>query len=205
MGQGVTRGLPDADVGQGPFALFASWFEEATESGILLPDAMNLATATPDGRPSARMVLLKGFDDRGFRFFTNFGSRKAAELDQNPHVALTLHWAVLQRQVRIEGTVERLPAEESDEYFQTRARGSQLGAWASRQSATLDGREQLQERLREVEAQFADAPVSLPPFWGGFRVRPKQIEFWQGRANRLHDRVVFTREGTDWVPGRLFP
>jgi pyridoxamine 5'-phosphate oxidase len=205
MGQGVVRGLPDSDVGDDPLALFGTWFDEARESGIFLPEAVNLATATPDGRPSGRMVLLKGFDERGFRFFTNLGSRKSGELDANPRAALTAHWAILQRQVRIEGTVERLSAAESAEYFDTRPRGSQIGAWASRQSEVLESREVLQAQFDEADDRFRDEPVPLPTFWGGYRVVPERIEFWQGRANRLHDRVLFTRESERWTPVRLYP
>jgi pyridoxamine 5'-phosphate oxidase len=205
LGKGVTQGLPDADVGDEPFALFSTWFNEAEQSGILLPESMNLATATPDGRPSARMVLLKGFDSAGFRFFTNFGSRKARELDANPWAALTFHWAVLQRQVRVEGSVRRLGEEQSEAYFRTRARGSRVGAWASRQSAPLDERRTLQEKVKEVERRFEGEEVPLPPFWGGYLLVPDRIEFWQGRANRLHDRVVFERSEDGWNSGRLYP
>lgn len=205
MGKGVAQGLPDSAVGDEPFSLFDSWFTDAREAGILLPESMALATATPDGRPSSRMVLLKGFDVRGFRFFTNFGSRKVRELDANPRAALTFHWAVLQRQVRIEGTVERLGEEESEAYFATRPRGSRLGAWASRQSEPLDSRETLKARFEEAEARFSGGDVPLPSFWGGYRLSPVRIEFWQGRANRLHDRVVFDATEDGWRVGRLFP
>jgi pyridoxamine 5'-phosphate oxidase len=205
LGKGVTRGLPDADVGKDPMELFGRWFEDARESGIMLSDAAALSTADADAKPSGRMVLLKGFDERGFRFFTNFGSRKSRELDENPRAALTFHWAILERQVRIEGTVDRLPDDESDAYFKTRARGSQIGAWASRQSEPLTSREELKAAAKDTEARFAGSPVPLPPFWGGYRLVPERIEFWQGRANRLHDRVVFDRDGSAWRSGRLYP
>ncbi len=206
LGKGVTRGLPDAEVGDDPIAMFGRWFEDARESGIFLPDATALSTADADGKPSGRMVLLKGFDERGFRFFTNFGSRKSRELDENPRAALTFHWAVLERQVRIEGSVERLPEGESEAYFQTRARGSQIGAWASRQSERLSSREELKAAAKEAEERFAGGPVPLPPFWGGYLLVPQRIEFWQGRANRLHDRVFFVKDGSsDWSSGRLYP
>ena len=204
-GKGVTAGLPEATAERDPIDLFGEWFEAATESGILLPESMALATCTPDGRPSARMVLLKGFDARGFVFYTNYGSRKAAELTENPHAALVMHWAVLQRQVRIEGTVEKVTEEESAAYFKTRGRGSRIGAWASQQSSVLEERKTLEERVKDYEKQFDGVEVPLPPFWGGFRVAPARIEFWQGRANRLHDRLVFVQSGDGWETMRLYP
>lgn len=206
FGRGVALGLPDPAPGADPFALFDEWFRAAREAGLFLPEAMTLATADRDGRPSARMVLLKGVDADGFTFFTNYESRKARQLDGNPHAALVFHWAVLERQVRVEGTVERLDAERSAAYFRTRGRGSQLGAWASRQSHPLEARADLEARYREVEARFEGQDVPLPPFWGGYRVRPRRIEFWQGRMSRMHDRWCFTRpdEG-DWRTERLYP
>ncbi len=166
---------------------------------------MTVATATSDGAPSARMMLLKGVDPRGFVFFTNYQSRKSGELLSNPRAALVFHWAVLQRQVRVEGTVEKLPQDESEAYFRTRPRGSRIGAWASKQSAELSRRAELDQRFRECEARFAGQDVPLPPFWGGFRLTPLLIEFWQGRLNRLHDRVRYTREGSSWNVARLYP
>ncbi len=204
-GKGVTAGLPEATAERDPIDLFGEWFEAATESGIILPESMTLATCTPDGRPSARMVLLKGFDARGFVFYTNYGSRKAEELTQNPYAALVFHWPVLQRQVRIEGTVEKVMEEESAAYFKTRARGSRIGAWASQQSSALEDHQTLEERFKEYEKQFKGSDVPLPPFWGGFRVAPERIEFWQGRANRLHDRLVFIPRGEGWETMRLYP
>ena len=166
---------------------------------------MTLATATMDGAPSARMMLLKGVDARGFVFFTNYQSRKGDELLANARAALVFHWAVLQRQVRVEGTVTRLTLPESEAYFRTRPRGSQIGAWASRQSAELSSRAELDERVREVEKRFAHQDAPLPPFWGGFRLSPSMIEFWQGRVNRLHDRLRYTRTGSGWAVTRLYP
>ncbi len=205
LGQGVTVGLPPVAEDADPIELFASWFAAAHESGILMPEAVALATASPDGVPSARMVLLKHADANGFVFFTNYGSQKASELDANPHAALCFHWAVLQRQVRVTGTVERVSAEESAAYFATRGRGSQLGAWASQQSQTLEKREELEQRVRDVEARFANGEVPRPPFWGGYRLSPARIEFWQGRTDRLHDRLVFSRAERGWTTRRLYP
>jgi pyridoxamine 5'-phosphate oxidase len=166
---------------------------------------MTVATATPDGAPSARMMLLKDVDQRGFVFYTNYQSRKAGELLANPRAALVFHWPVLQRQVRVEGAVARLPQPESETYFRTRPRGSRIGAWASRQSTELATRAELDQRVREYEARFAGQDVPLPPFWGGFRLTPSAIEFWQGRVNRLHDRLRYTRVGGGWAVTRLYP
>jgi pyridoxamine 5'-phosphate oxidase len=205
LGKGLAVGLPPAAEDADPIELFKSWFEAAQGAGVLLPEAVTLATATPDGIPSARMVLLKDVDPRGFVFFTNHGSRKARELDANPRAALCFHWAVLQRQVRVSGRVSRVATEESAEYFATRPRGSQIGAWASRQSQSLPSREDLERSVRELGEKYAGQDVPLPPFWGGYRLEPEQIEFWQGRADRLHDRLVFTREGDGWSTRRLYP
>jgi len=205
FGQGVLRGLPDARADADPIALFGEWFRAAREAGILLPESMMVATATKDGSPSARMMLLKHFDARGFVFYTNFESRKSRELDENPRAALVLHWPVLQRQVRIEGTVARIATEESEEYFRTRPRGARIGAWASRQSAALENRAQLETSVRECEKRFEGGDVPLPPFWGGYRLHPERIEFWQGRLDRLHDRLCFTRAGDGWKTTRLHP
>src|SRR5512141_2074213 len=164
-----------------------------------------LATADAQGRPSVRMVLLRGVDPRGFVFYTNYRSRKARELDANPRAALCFHWIALDEQIRIEGTVERVSASESDEYFASRPRGSQLGAWASDQSARLPSRETLETKYRETEQRFADQRVERPPFWGGYRLVPDSVEFWYGRPDRLHDRVVYTKEGQGWKIERLYP
>jgi len=164
-----------------------------------------LATADKDGRPSVRMVLLRGADERGFVFHTNYNSRKARELDQNPHAALCIHWHSLEEQIRIEGRVERLSDSESDEYFANRPRGSQLGAWASNQSAVLPSRETLEEEYRETERRFDGQEVPRPPFWGGYRLIPERIEFWFGRPDRLHDRLLYVRENDGWKIERLYP
>jgi pyridoxamine 5'-phosphate oxidase len=187
-----------------PFEPFRRWFTEAQQHEAAA-DAMILATASPDGRPSARAVLLKGFDERGFVFYTNFESRKADELQENPHAALCFHWKPQQRQLRIEGRIEEVSATEADAYFSSRARVSQIGAWASDQSRPLSSRAELEHRVDEFARRFADAPVPRPPSWSGFRVVPQRIEFWQERPYRLHDRIVFTREGGGWLKARLFP
>ena len=206
LGKGLAGGIPEATEGVDPIALFAAWFDAAEESGVLLPEAISLATADATGAPSVRMVLLKGLDERGFVFFTNYGSRKAAELDANPRAALCAHWAVHQRQIRVTGGVERVSAEESAAYFESRPRGSRLGAWASRQSEELPDRVELEDRLRDVTTRFADGPIPCPDFWGGYRLVPEVIEFWQGRADRLHDRLVFSRdESGGWSTRRLYP
>ena len=205
LGKGVTRGLPESTADRDPIELFGEWFEEARESGIMLFESTSLATATPEGVPSSRMVLLKAFSAEGFVFYTNYGSRKARELDANPRASLTLYWAVLQRQVRVEGRVERIGHEESKVYFRTRSRSSQIGAWASRQSDTLDDPSELEQRVSEIEERFEDQDIPLPEFWGGYRVVPERIEFWQGRLNRLHDRLVFERVDGRWETERLYP
>ena len=206
LGQGLAGGIPEAAEDADPVELFRAWFEAAGESGILLPEAVALATSTPDGMPSVRMVLLKDVDARGgFVFFTNYGSQKARELEANPRAALCFHWAVLGRQVRVAGKVARVSEEESEAYFATRGRGSQVGAWASRQSEPLASREDLERRAREAEARFAGGEVPLPPFWGGYRIEPSRIEFWQARTDRLHDRLVFLRDGQGWTTERLYP
>lgn len=205
LGQGLAAGIPEAAEDADPIELFVAWFQAAGESGILLPESVALATSTTDGVPSVRMVLLKDVDARGFVFFTNYGSQKARELEANPRAALCFHWAVLQRQVRVAGRVGRVTEEESEAYFATRGRRSQIGAWASRQSERLTSRDELERRAQEAGERFADGDVPLPPFWGGYRLEPARIEFWQGRADRLHDRLVFRREGSEWATERLYP
>lgn len=205
LGKGVAGGIPPADADRDPIDLFQAWYAAAEESGILHPEAMALATADTAGRPSVRMVLLKQVDEDGFVFFTNYESRKARELDANPHAALCFHWAVHERQVRVTGSVERVTDDESFEYFRTRGRGSRIGAWASLQSRPLGDRETLEARVREMKERFDGEEIPLPPYWGGYRLRPVTIEFWQGRADRLHDRLVFERDGEGWTTERLYP
>lgn len=201
----MTRSLTEADLLDDPIALFERWYAEAEQAAVPQVDAMTLATATPEGVPSARIVLLKGVDERGFRFFTNERSRKGRELLTNPHVALALLWAPLERQVRVTGEARQLSAQESDAYFATRPRGSQLGAWASEQSDPLDDRGELDTRWAELEARHAGGEVPRPPHWGGFLVAPVEIEFWQGRPDRLHDRFRYLRSGDGWERARLQP
>ena len=204
LGRGVVAGMPEDAEQRDPLQLFGDWFADAEKSGLLMPEAMTLATATGEGRPSARMVLMKDYDEDGFVFFTNYGSRKAVELDSNPYAALLFHWSALQRQVRIEGSVSRVTQEESREYFNSRHRGSRIGAWASRQSDELPGRAVLEQRVRDYEQKFS-SDVPLPSFWGGYRLKPATFEFWQGRVSRLHDRVCFERRDIGWNAYRVYP
>jgi pyridoxamine 5'-phosphate oxidase len=198
--------LDAADVAEDPIAQFTLWFAEAQLAQVPEPNAMTLATATPDGRPSARVVLLKAVDSRGFAFFSDYRSRKGAELDANPRAALAFWWEPLERQVRIEGRVERVSREESAAYFATRPRDSRLGAWTSRQSSVLQDRESLESALAETARRFdGKDEVPLPEHWGGYRVIPETIEFWQGRASRLHDRIVYARDESGWTRRRLSP
>ena len=196
--------LDRAGLAADPMAQFAAWWDEA-EAEVPLRDAMTLATVDADGRPDARMVLLKGFDERGFRFFTNYESSKAGQLDAAGRAALVIYWREQDRQVRVRGAVERLSAAESDDYFATRPRESQLGAWASPQSRRLADRAELDARLAEVEQRFGGAAVERPPHWGGYLVRHEQVEFWQGQVGRLHDRFRYAREGNGWRVERLGP
>jgi pyridoxamine 5'-phosphate oxidase len=199
-------GLKESYVASDPIEQFRSWFDEVLAADLHEPNAMTLATATPEGRPSARVVLLKGFDERGFVFYTSYVGRKSEELETNPNCALVFYWGELERQVRVEGRASRVSEEESDEYFGSRPWGSQLGAWASEQSRPVEGRGALEERLRGLEAEYEGREVPRPPFWGGYQVEPEVIEFWQGRENRLHDRLVYRRsDNGEWGRERLQP
>jgi pyridoxamine 5'-phosphate oxidase len=188
-----------------PFVKFAQWFAEAEESEPNDPNAMILATATAAGKPSARTVLLKAWDERGFVFYTNLESRKSAEIKENPNAALLFHWKSRRRQIRIEGQVALVEDTQADAYYATRPRGSRLGAWASAQSRPLKDRETFERDLANVEARFPDETIPRPPFWSGWRLRPDHFEFWQDQQYRLHDRLTFARTTTGWLPGRLYP
>jgi pyridoxamine 5'-phosphate oxidase len=194
------------DLDPDPFVQFDAWYRAALQAQVNAPDAMALATASKDGIPSARMVLLKGFDRRGFVFYTNYESQKGRELAENPNAALVLYWPELGRQVRISGAASKVSRRESERYFQTRPVGSRLGTWASRQSEVIASRHVLEERLREVRERFPDEEIPLPPFWGGYRVAPRAFEFWQSRPDRLHDRFRYTRQADgSWLIERLSP
>lgn len=197
--------LDERDVDPDPLVQFHKWFDDARRAELPEPNAMTLATATPAGVPSARMVLLKAADERGFTFFTDYRSRKGQELEANPHAALVFFWGELERQVRITGTVSRVSREETEAYFRTRPRESRLGAWTSHQSTVLAGRETLEARLREVAARHPGDEVPTPPHWGGYLLKPDALEFWQGRESRLHDRVRYQREAGGWRIERLSP
>lgn len=200
------QGLSETEVHPNPFEQFKTWFNQALAAQLPEPNAMTIATATTDGKPYARIVLLKDYDERGFVFYTNYESHKGQQLVQNPWGAIAFWWAELERQVRIQGRVEKVSEVESDEYFQSRPKGSQLGAWASNQSQVIDSREVLERRLEQLKEEYENKQVPRPPHWGGFRVIPDEIEFWQGRPSRLHDRLLYRRsEDGSWKIQRLAP
>lgn len=197
--------LAESEVAEHPVDQFTQWFQQALSAKLLDANAMTLATANKDGQPSARIVLLKGIDENGFRFYTNYESRKGQELNKNPYASLCFYWAPLERQVRIEGKVEKLSKKESENYFQERPRESQLGAWASKQSKKIGSREELEKRFEELKKKFASQDVPLPNFWGGFELKPHRVEFWQGRNGRMHDRICYKKKGDRWDIFRLAP
>jgi len=199
------EGLDEKTIDRDPIKQFQLWFDEAVAANLPLPEAMTLATATPDGKPSARMVLLKQVDEDGFVFFTNYTSAKAEQLDANPYAALVFYWSRLDRQVRVEGSVVRTSDEESRDYFRTRPRESQIGAWASAQSQVISSREVLEQRAQELEDQYRDREVDCPEYWGGYRLKPERIEFWKSRVGRLHDHILYERGSDGWTISRLAP
>jgi pyridoxamine 5'-phosphate oxidase len=202
----AAHGLRRADLHSDPLQQFGAWFAAALAADIRDVNAMSLATATPDGKPSVRIVLLKGFDERGFAFFTNYDSEKGRELEANPFAALVFYWVQLERQVRITGAVEKTSREDSAAYFHSRPIGSRLGAWTSKQSEVVDARQVLDSRLTEMTERFENGDIPLPPHWGGYRVKPDKMEFWQGRPNRLHDRFRYSRRTNgSWQIDRLAP
>jgi pyridoxamine 5'-phosphate oxidase len=199
------KALQESDADPDPVIQFRHWWTEAVNSSIEEVNAMTLATADENGRPSARIVLLKGFDENGFTFFTNYNSRKAANISDKPYAALVFFWKELERQVRIEGTVSKVTAEQSDAYFRSRPHGSKIGAWASPQSSTISGREIIEQKVMELEKDFQGKDISCPPFWGGYALQPELMEFWQGRPNRLHDRLQYLKQESSWKISRLAP
>ena len=198
-------GLHENDLAPNPFQQFDQWFREAIAAKVVEPNAMSVATASTDGAPSVRTCLLKEMDEQGFVFFTNYESRKGRELATNPHAALMFPWIALERQVVVEGTVERVSRKDSETYFHSRPIGSQFGAWASAQSTVISGREELETNLEHARQRYADQTVPLPSYWGGYRVIPAVVEFWQGRPSRLHDRIRYRRDAENWVIERLSP
>ncbi|WP_077340781.1 pyridoxamine 5'-phosphate oxidase [Pseudocolwellia agarivorans] len=206
FGQGVALPLPDISSETDPLALFEQWFNDAQKSGILLPESMSISTCDTNGQPRSRMVLLKEYNTDGFVFYTNYGSSKSQELEANNKISLLFHWNVLQRQIRIEGEVSKTSAEQSKRYFHSRDRGSQIGAWASKQSTKLTSSGELKEREAYYKKKFAGlAEIPYPEFWGGWNVKPTYIEFWQGRASRLHDRICFEKHNNKWTHFKRHP
>lgn len=200
-----SEGLHRSALDENPIRQFHTWFDDARAAGILEPNAMSLATAGSDSMPDLRTVLLKYYDDHGFVFYTNYGSRKALEMEQNPKAALLFPWIALNRQVKIQGTVEKVSKAESLRYFSSRPRSSQIGAWVSEQSKAITSRGLLEQKVAEIKRKFSEGQIPLPTFWGGYRVIPERIEFWQGRPSRLHDRFEYVRQGDDWHIQRLQP
>ena len=198
--------LSESEVDKNPITQFGKWMKDAISSKIVVePNAMTLVTSTPDGKPSARVVLLKSLDKEGFVFYTNYESRKAKELNENPNACIVFDWHIMERQVRIEGIVKKTSKEESDRYFNSRPKDSQLGAWISPQSNFIDGRQELEDRKTKVESQFEEKPITRPPHWGGYVLKPHTIEFWQGRQSRLHDRLIYIKTDEEWILRRLAP
>ena len=193
------------EVADNPFELFKKWYDEAQEIDIAEPGAMTLSTCGDDNQPSSRIVLLRGFDERGFAFYTNYTSRKGRELNENAKAALCFYWEDLGKQINIEGTVEKTDDHESDAYFESRPHGSKISAWASKQSMPINTPEELPNRIKELSESFKDQPITRPPFWGGYRVVPKRIEFWQRGEHRLHTRISYELQGEKWVPELLYP
>lgn len=201
----MRESLTEGDVELDPFLQFTRWWKEAVGSDITEVNAMTLATCNKQGIPSARTVLLKDYDKDGFVFFTNYQSRKARDIDENPHATLLFFWKELERQVRIEGRIEKVNTAESDQYFHSRPEGSRIGAWASPQSTVISSRDEIEDKVRHYQAKFETEPIPRPPHWGGYRVIPVHIEFWQGRPSRLHDRILYSLEGNNWLISRLAP
>ncbi len=197
--------LSKEEVDKNPITQFKKWMDQAISFPIAEPNAMTLVTSTPDGIPSARVVLLKSYNNDGFVFFTNYESRKGQELDKNPHACIVFDWHLMERQIRIEGVVKKVSAEESDKYFNSRPEDSQLGAWISPQSSFIDNRQELEDRKVKIEDMFKNKPITRPPNWGGYVLQPHTIEFWQGRESRLHDRIIYIKTGEEWIVRRLAP
>ena len=202
----MKEALSENQVEENPFRQFDHWWDEAVKAEIDEVNAMTLSTVSSDGKPTARIVLLKGYDDYGFVFFTNYESKKGKDLLFNPNASLLFFWKELERQVRIEGTCEKVSEAESDQYFYSRPEGSRIGAWASPQSQEISSRDVLDSNLAELEKRFRDTPVTRPPHWGGYRIKPQTMEFWQGRPSRLHDRIAYSQDSSgDWIFARLAP
>lgn len=201
----MRESLSEGDVELDPFLQFTRWWKEATASDILEVNAMTLATCSKAGVPSARTVLLKDYDRQGFVFFSNYQSRKAKDIEENPHATLLFFWKELERQVRIEGSIVKVDGAESDQYFHSRPEGSRIGAWASPQSSVISSRDVIEENAKHYTSKFGSASIPRPPHWGGYRVIPVHIEFWQGRPSRLHDRILYSHEGNNWLISRLAP